>query len=87
MPGLRRAQPAAPAASRASTQAKKSATVPQRIWGFPKIRGYLFGGPHNKDHSTLGSILGSPCFGKLPFGSGLLGGNSRFSVLRHANLG
>ena len=25
--------------------------------------GYLFGGPQNKDHS----ILGSPCFGKLPY--------------------
>ena len=28
--------------------------------------GYLFGGPHNKDYSILGSILGSPYFGKLP---------------------
>ena len=35
------------------------------IWGFPKIRGYLFGGPNNKDYSILGSILGSPYFGKL----------------------
>ena len=32
------------------------------IRGFPK----LFGGSHNKDHSILGSILGSPYFGKLP---------------------
>ena len=30
------------------------------IWGFPKIRGTFFGGPNNKDHSILGSILGSP---------------------------
>ena len=37
-------------------------------WGFPKIRGTLFGGPHNKDYSILGSILGSPYFGKLPYG-------------------
>ena len=37
------------------------------IWGFPKIRGTLFGGPHNKDYSILGSILGSPYFGKLPY--------------------
>ena len=29
-------------------------------------QGYLIGGPHNQDHSILGSILGSPCFGKLP---------------------
>ena len=36
--------------------------------GFPKIGGNLFGGPHNKDYSILGSILGSPHFGKLPFG-------------------
>ena len=33
--------------------------------GFPNY-GYLFGGPHNKDYSILGSILGSPYFGKLP---------------------
>ena len=29
--------------------------------------GYLFGGPYNKDYSILGSILGSPHFGKLPY--------------------
>ena len=34
--------------------------------GFPKIRGTLFGGLNNKDYSILGSILGSPYFGKLP---------------------
>ena len=28
--------------------------------------GYHFGGPCNKDYSILGSILGSPYFGKLP---------------------
>ena len=28
--------------------------------------GYLIGGPPNKDYSILGSILGYPCFGKLP---------------------
>ena len=32
---------------------------------FPKL-GYLFGGPHNKDYSMLGPILGSLYFGKLP---------------------
>ena len=29
--------------------------------------GYDFGGPHNKDYSILGSILGSLNFGKLPY--------------------
>ena len=29
--------------------------------------GYLFGGPYNKDYTILGSILGSPYFGKLPY--------------------
>ena len=29
--------------------------------------GYHFGGPNNKDYSILGSILGSPHFGKLPY--------------------
>ena len=29
--------------------------------------GYLFGGPYNKDYSILGSILGSPNSGKLPY--------------------
>ena len=32
----------------------------ERIWGFPKIRGSIFGGPHNKDCSISGSILGAP---------------------------
>ena len=31
-----------------------------------QIYGYYFGGPNNKDYSILGSILGSPHFGKLP---------------------
>ena len=34
--------------------------------GFPKL-GVLFWGPHNKDYSILGSILGYPNFGKLPY--------------------
>ena len=36
------------------------------MWGFPKIRGTSYGGPDNKDYSILGSILGSPHFGKVP---------------------
>ena len=38
--------------------------------GFPKL-GVPFGGPSNKGYSILGSILGSPNFGKLPFGVSL----------------
>ena len=34
--------------------------------GVPPNWGYLFWGPHNKDYSVLGSILGSPYFRKLP---------------------
>ena len=36
--------------------------------GVSQNKGYLVGGvPHNKDHNMLGSILGSPCFWKLPY--------------------
>ena len=35
-------------------------------FGVSQNRGTLFGGPYNKDYSILGSMLGSPCFGKLP---------------------
>ena len=37
------------------------------IWGFTKIRGTFLGGHNNKGYSILGSILGSPYFGKLPY--------------------
>ena len=33
---------------------------------------YLFGGPHIEEYSILGSMLGYPNFGKVPYGS-LLG--------------
>ena len=36
--------------------------------GVSRTYGYLFGGPHNKDYGILGSILGFPYFGKLPYG-------------------
>ena len=36
--------------------------------GFRKLGVLFFGGPTNRDYSILGSILGSPHFGKLPFG-------------------
>ena len=35
--------------------------------GVSQIYGYHFGGPINKDYSILGSIMGSPYFGKLPY--------------------
>ena len=38
-----------------------------RYMGFPKIRGTFLGIP-SKDYSQLGSILGSPYLGKLPYG-------------------
>ena len=41
------------------------------IWGFPRIRGTIFGGPNYKDYNILGYILGSPYFGKLPYMGGL----------------
>ena len=31
-----------------------------------KLRGTVFGGSHSKDYNILGSILGSPYFGKKP---------------------
>ena len=33
--------------------------------GVSQHQGHLFGGPHNKDYSILGSILGFPYFGKV----------------------
>ena len=42
----------------------------ERFGGFRKL-GYLFRGPNIKDYSILGSILGSPHFGKVPFLSDL----------------
>ena len=35
--------------------------------GFPKIKGYHFGGPYSKDYCILGSILVSHYFGKQPY--------------------
>ena len=35
--------------------------------GVSQNMGCLLGGPHNKDYSILGSILGSPYLGKLPY--------------------
>ena len=37
--------------------------------GVSQNSGYLFGDPYNRDHSTLGSILGSTYVGKLANGS------------------
>ena len=35
-------------------------------WGFPKIKGPFLGAPIIRTAIYLGSILGSPYFGKLP---------------------
>ena len=35
--------------------------------GFLKLEVPFLGGPYNKDYSILGSILGSPYLGKLPY--------------------
>ena len=45
--------------------------------GVSQITGTFLGGPHNKDYSILGSILGSPHFGKLPGDSNLFDVNGR----------
>ena len=69
------------------------------IWVFPKIRGTVFGGLYIKGSCIWRSILGSPCFGKLPFvvvqglfsckghnqGVEVLLGISRMSRLREAS--
>ena len=39
----------------------------------PKIRGPIFGGPHNEDYSMSTSMLRSLCVGELPFWKVLLG--------------
>ena len=49
--------------------------------GFPKLGAPFWGGPYSKDYRTLGSILGSPSFGKLPY---LLYG--RFSLVLHSKV-
>ena len=41
-------------------------SLPLHLGGLLRL-GYHFGGPHKKDYSILGSILGYPNFGKLPF--------------------
>ena len=38
-----------------------------------------FGGPNSKDYSILGSILGSPYFGKLPYQRQLSQGRQAFA--------
>ena len=50
--------------------------------GLPRIGGYLFGGPYNKDYNFLRSILGSPYFCKLPGGLELWGGDPGSRTVR-----
>ena len=55
----------------------ESELLTEGIYGcFPKS-GYHFKGPHNKDYSILGSKLGSPYFGKLPYIEDNIGDYSR----------
>ena len=49
---------------RDSSQGEQSGFL---MWGFPKIMGTFLGVPI-MEYSILGSILGSPYFGKLPCG-------------------
>ena len=37
-----------------------------QTWWFLKSRYSHFSDPHNEKYGILGSVLGSPCFGKLP---------------------
>ena len=46
--------------------------------GVSQNYGYVFAGPQNQDCSILGSILGSPYFGKLPYVFGLGAGLQSF---------
>ena len=39
------------------------------IYGVSQNSGYHLRGPYNKDYSILGSILGSPYLGKVPYSS------------------
>ena len=51
--------------------------------------GYHFRGPHNKDYSILGSILGSPYLGKLPyvgFGASNMEWTRMWNLLDHLGL-
>ena len=54
--------------SRASIwEAVKIMTFSIPYMGVSQNQGYLIGGPHSKDYSILGSIFGSPYFGKLAY--------------------
>ena len=54
-------------------------------WGFPKIRRYLFGGPHNMDYTVVfwaGLYWGPPILGNYHMGltSGSLGLSKAWAV-------
>ena len=48
-------------------EGRKLGTCHHSDMGVSQNSGYFFGGPHSKDYSILGSILGSPYFGKQPY--------------------
>ena len=58
-----------------SNRGKGLKCIPNAYMGVSQDWGYPFEGPNNEDYSILGSILGSPYFGKLPR-SLLIGGRS-----------
>ena len=41
----------------------------EALWGVPKMRGTVFGGPQNKDPTILGYYIGVPYFRKLSYDS------------------
>ena len=58
-----------------AAEEKTSPSQPKRCWkrrseDFPKLGIPFLGVPNSKDYSILGSILGSPNFGKLQVISG-----------------
>ena len=58
-----------------------------RFGGFLKLGVPFLGGLHTKAYSILGSILGSPNLGKLPFPPstvGRLGAPANSKILRHS---
>ena len=46
----------------ASTGVKGQIPVTIPNWGFPKIRGYHFGGPHSKGYNIFGVYIEVPLF-------------------------
>ena len=50
----------------AEPRAGRVGVTAKQYGGFPKLA-VPFGGPYNKDYTSIGSFLGSPYFGKPPY--------------------